>query len=141
MRCRSLPTRDSRSSGSGLSSRSAWPVKGWVKPSLALVGTRDGPDGQPVPNITPDRATGIGGWTEAQFVNAVKRGTGKNGEHLYPAFPYSSYSLLKTSDVRDLFAYLKTLPAVATPTGEGVTTPMTFTRSRRCVMVENLNLF
>jgi mono/diheme cytochrome c family protein len=68
------------------------------------------------PNITPDPKFGIGGWTEAQFVNAMKRGTGRHGEHLYPAFPYASYSLMKTSDVRDLFAYMKTLPAVAKPT-------------------------
>jgi mono/diheme cytochrome c family protein len=67
------------------------------------------------PNISSDKQYGIGGWTEAQFVNAMKRGTGKNGEHLYPAFPYSSYSLLKTSDVRDLWAYMQTLPASATP--------------------------
>ena len=68
------------------------------------------------PNISSDAKHGIGGWTEAQFVNAVKRGTGRKGEHLYPAFPYTAYSLLKTSDVRDLFAYMKTLPAVAKPT-------------------------
>ncbi len=68
------------------------------------------------PNITPDPKFGIGGWTEAEFLNAMKRGTGRHGEHLYPAFPYASYSLMKTSDVRDLFAYLKTLPAVTKPT-------------------------
>ena len=61
------------------------------------------------PNISPDPKFGIGGWTEAEFVNAMKRGTGRHGEHLYPAFPYASYSLMKTSDVRDLFAYMKTL--------------------------------
>ena len=68
------------------------------------------------PNISPDPQYGIGAWTEAEFANAMKRGAGRHGEHLYPAFPYSSYSLMKTSDVRDLFAYLKTLPAVAKPT-------------------------
>ena len=68
------------------------------------------------PNITPDTKYGIGGWTELQFVNAMKRGVDDEGQHLYPAFPYASYSLMKTSDVRDLFAYLKTLPAVAKPT-------------------------
>jgi mono/diheme cytochrome c family protein len=68
------------------------------------------------PNISSDKQFGIGGWTEAQFVNAMKRGTGRHGEHLYPAFPYSAYSLMKTSDVRDLFAYLQTLPAIARPT-------------------------
>lgn len=69
-----------------------------------------------VPNISSDKQFGIGGWTEAEFANAMKRGTGRHGEHLYPAFPYSAYSLMKTSDVRDLFAYLQTLPAVAKPT-------------------------
>ena len=67
------------------------------------------------PNISPDAKFGIGGWSELAFVNAMKRGVDDEGRHLYPAFPYSSYSLMKTSDVRDLFAYIKTLPAVATP--------------------------
>lgn len=66
-----------------------------------------------VPNISPDPKHGIGGWTELQFVNAVKRGIDDDGDHLYPAFPYTAYSLMKTSDVRDLFAYMKTLPAQA----------------------------
>jgi mono/diheme cytochrome c family protein len=68
------------------------------------------------PNISPDAKFGIGGWSELAFVNAMKRGVDDEGHHLYPAFPYSAYSLMKTSDVRDLFAYIKTLPAVATPT-------------------------
>ncbi|MFI4966121.1 MAG: c-type cytochrome [Caulobacterales bacterium] len=67
------------------------------------------------PNITPDPKEGIGGWSELAFVNAMKRGVDDQGAHLYPAFPYSAYSLMKTSDVRDLFAYLNTLPAAATP--------------------------
>jgi mono/diheme cytochrome c family protein len=65
------------------------------------------------PNISPDKDHGIGGWSELQFANAMKRGVDDEGKHLYPAFPYPAYSLMKTSDVRDLFAYLKTLPAVA----------------------------
>lgn len=65
-----------------------------------------------VPNISPDKTHGIGGWTDYQFANAVKRGVGVKGEHLYPAFPYVSYSLLTTKDARDVFAYIKTLPAV-----------------------------
>ena len=67
------------------------------------------------PNISPDPKHGIGGWSELAFLNAMKRGVDDEGGHLYPAFPYSSYSLMKTSDVRDVFAYIKTLPAVATP--------------------------
>ena len=69
------------------------------------------------PNISSDKQFGIGSWSELQFVNAIKRGIGRHGEQLYPAFPYPSYSLLKTDDVRDLFAYLKTLPASSTPSG------------------------
>ena len=56
------------------------------------------------PNISPDPKAGIGAWSELEFVNAVKRGTGRRGEHLYPAFPYSANSLMQTADVRDLFA-------------------------------------
>ena len=65
-----------------------------------------------VPNISSDPKTGMGAWTEIQFVNAMQRGVGRNGEHLYPAFPYTSYQRMRLEDVRDLFAYLKTLPAV-----------------------------
>ena len=65
------------------------------------------------PNISSDTTHGIGGWTELQFANAMKRGVGRRGEHLYPSFPYGAYSLMTTSDVRDLFAYMKTLPAVS----------------------------
>jgi mono/diheme cytochrome c family protein len=65
-----------------------------------------------VPNISSDRADGIGGWNEAQFVTAMVKGTSPTGEHLFPAFPYTSYQRMKFDDLRDLFAYLKTLPAV-----------------------------
>jgi cytochrome c len=65
------------------------------------------------PNISPDPNDGIGTWTEAQFLTAFKEGTSPSGEHLYPAFPYTSYRHVATDDLRDLFAYLKTLPAVA----------------------------
>ena len=68
-----------------------------------------------VPNISPDQTHGIGAWSELEFVNAMKKGIGEDGEHLYPAFPYSSYQHMKLDDVRDLFAYLRTLPPVATP--------------------------
>jgi len=65
------------------------------------------------PNISPDRNDGIGAWTEAQFVTALREGTLASGQHLYPAFPYTSYRLITIDDSMDLFAYLKTLPAVA----------------------------
>ncbi len=66
-----------------------------------------------VPNISPDEKAGIGSWTLAQFGNAMKRGVGAEGEHLYPAFPYGSYSRMSDGDVNDLFGYLKTLPKSA----------------------------
>jgi len=65
-----------------------------------------------VPNISPDQNDGIGRWSEADFVTAMVKGTSPSGEHYYPAFPYTSYQRMRTEDLRDLFAYLKTLPAV-----------------------------
>jgi mono/diheme cytochrome c family protein len=65
------------------------------------------------PNISPDPADGIGRWSEADFVNAVMKGISPGGTHLYPAFPYTSYAHATVRDVRDLFAYLKTLPQVS----------------------------
>jgi mono/diheme cytochrome c family protein len=64
------------------------------------------------PNISPDPKDGIGQWSEANFVTAMVKGTSLDNEHLFPAFPYTSYQRMKLEDVRDLFAYLKTLPAV-----------------------------
>ncbi len=65
-----------------------------------------------VPNISPDAKDGIGKWSEANFVTALWKGTSEYGGNLYPAFPYTSYQHMQLNDVRDLFAYLKTLPPV-----------------------------
>lgn len=67
------------------------------------------------PNISSDPNDGIGAWTEAQFLTAMIKGTSPAGEHLYPAFPYTSYRRMSVRDLRDLFAFLKTLPAVQQP--------------------------
>lgn len=64
------------------------------------------------PNISPDAADGIGRWTEADFLNAIIKGTSPSGAHFFPAFPYTSYQHAKKEDLRDLFAYLKTLAPV-----------------------------
>jgi len=64
-------------------------------------------------NITPDRKTGIGQWSDAEFVRALHRGIGRNGEDLYPAFPYTSYALLSTDDVLAIRAYLSTVRPVS----------------------------
>lgn len=65
-----------------------------------------------VPNISPDPTDGIGRWTEAQFVTAVTQGVSPSGTHYFPAFPYTTYAHARVSDIRDLFAYLKTLAPV-----------------------------
>ena len=64
------------------------------------------------PNISPDRNDGIGKWSEPDFVSAMVKGTSPDGSHLYPAFPYTSYQRMRYDDIRDLFAYIRTLPAV-----------------------------
>ena len=64
------------------------------------------------PNISPDPEDGIGQWSEADFVTAMLKGTSPDRRHYFPAFPYASYQHMRADDVRDLFAYLKTLPPV-----------------------------
>ena len=65
-----------------------------------------------MPNISPDPNDGIGRWSEANFVTALWKGTSPGGANLYPALPYTSYQHIRLDDVRDLFAFLKTLPPV-----------------------------
>src|SRR5580693_8710439 len=65
-----------------------------------------------VPNISPDPKDGIGSWSEANFVTALSKGTSEHGNNLFPAFPYTSYAHMQLNGIRDLFAYLKTLPPV-----------------------------
>jgi mono/diheme cytochrome c family protein len=63
-------------------------------------------------NLTPDSETGIGRWSEADFVNAMRRGLSPDGRHYFPAFPYPSYAHMRVEDVLDIRAYLMTLPGV-----------------------------
>ena len=65
------------------------------------------------PNISPDRKDGIGAWSEAQFVTALVKGTSPDRHHYYPAFPYTSYQRMDYADVRDLFAFIMTLPEIS----------------------------
>jgi mono/diheme cytochrome c family protein len=64
------------------------------------------------PNLTPDPQTGIGKWTDADFLNAVHRGVAPDGSRYYPAFPYPSYTLLTDDDVLAIKAYLFALKPV-----------------------------
>jgi mono/diheme cytochrome c family protein len=67
------------------------------------------------PNISPDPAAGIGGWTVAELDSAMRHGTSPDGRHYYPAFPFTSYIHATRQDVADLHAFLMTLPASASP--------------------------
>lgn len=83
------------------------------------------------PNITPDKATGIGTWSDNDFRSALELGIGKGGVHLYPAFPYASFTLLSDSDVLAIKAYLFSLkPVHYTPPANA----MKFPYSQRWLM-------
>jgi mono/diheme cytochrome c family protein len=61
------------------------------------------------PNITPDPNAGIGRWTEADFIRAVRHGRRPDGANYFPAFPYPSFTRIADADLRDLWTYLRTL--------------------------------
>ncbi|WP_159997058.1 cytochrome c [Roseomonas sp. 18066] len=65
-----------------------------------------------VPNLTPDAETGIGRWTAGDFNRAMHEGKRPDGTHLYPAFPYTAFTLMSRSDNDAIFAYLQAQPAV-----------------------------
>ncbi len=64
------------------------------------------------PNITPDPQTGIGAWTDDEFINALTKGTGRDGSRLFPAMPYTYYTKVTRDDALAIRAYLNTVPAV-----------------------------
>lgn len=64
------------------------------------------------PNITPDKETGIGGWTDVDFKRAIRQGERKDGSHYFPAFPYPSFTGMSDADIQDIWAFLKTVPPV-----------------------------
>jgi mono/diheme cytochrome c family protein len=64
-------------------------------------------------NITPDPKTGIGSWSLTAFERAMHEGVSRNGSHLFPAFPYNAYTELSDQDVKSLYAYLMTRPAIS----------------------------
>lgn len=65
------------------------------------------------PNLTPDKTTGLGNWTEAQIVNAITKGQTPEGRTLAPVMPWHGYANLTKSDALAIAAYLKSLPAVS----------------------------
>ncbi len=65
------------------------------------------------PNITPHPIYGIGNWSAADFLRALRHGVAPDGTRYAPVFPYTSYTRMRAADARALFAYLRSLPAVA----------------------------
>ncbi|MFE1599580.1 c-type cytochrome [Methylobacterium sp. ID0610] len=65
------------------------------------------------PNISPDPVDGIGRWRGIDLANALLSGVSPGGQHYYPALPYPSYARMDAADLRDLMAYLRSLPAVS----------------------------
>jgi cytochrome c5 len=64
------------------------------------------------PNITPDKTTGIGDWSEADFMRAMHEGILADGSNAFPAFPYVYFNRVSKADLKDLWAYLQAIPAV-----------------------------
>jgi mono/diheme cytochrome c family protein len=78
-------------------------------------------------NITPDQETGIGRWSEAAFIRALRKGVDREGRHLYPAFPYDHFTLVSDDDDRALYAYLMTRqPVRARAPANRLTFPLGF---------------
>jgi mono/diheme cytochrome c family protein len=65
-----------------------------------------------VPNISPDAETGIGSWTEQQFIKALRKGVNPDGKYYYPSFPYTNYTRLSNEDLHALWVYIKTQPPI-----------------------------
>ncbi|NIZ11405.1 cytochrome c [Pseudooceanicola sp. HF7] len=67
------------------------------------------------PNISSSVEAGIGGWSALELANAMQRGVSPEGQHYYPAFPYTTYIRAEPQDIADLHAFMQTLPASETP--------------------------
>ena len=65
------------------------------------------------PNLTQDSATGLGGWSDAEIIDAVRSGVRPDGRELAPIMPWPSYAALSDEDAKALAAFLKSLPAIA----------------------------
>lgn len=70
------------------------------------------------PNITPHKETGLGAWSEADFMRALRQGERPDGAHYFPAFPFASFTAMSDADIKDLWAFLKSLPPSNKPNKE-----------------------
>ena len=83
-------------------------------------------------NITPDKETGVGNYSDQDFLDAVRRGVRRDGARLYPAMPYASYSYMTDADVLAIKAYLFSLPPVHAKAPEST---LTFPYNQRWAMI------
>jgi mono/diheme cytochrome c family protein len=83
-------------------------------------------------NITPDKETGVGNYSDQDFLDAVRRGVRRDGARLYPAMPYASYSYMTDADVLAIKAYLFSLPPVHAKAPENT---LTFPYNQRWAMI------
>jgi len=83
-------------------------------------------------NITPDKETGVGNYSDQDFLDAVRRGVRRDGARLYPAMPYASYSYMTDADVLAIKAYLFSLPPVHAQAPENT---LTFPYNQRWAMI------
>ena len=87
------------------------------------------------PNLTPDRATGIGRWSAADFTRAMRWGVAPDDSHYIPVFPFPFYNRLTTRDLSDLKAFLDSLPAVSRPGLPGTGSTALVARARAAIAV------
>lgn len=87
------------------------------------------------PNLTPDRTTGIGRWSAADFTRALRWGVAPDDSHYIPAFPFPFYNRLTTRDLGDLKAFLDSLPAVSRPALKGAGSTALLARARAAIGV------
>jgi mono/diheme cytochrome c family protein len=84
------------------------------------------------PNITPHPEAGIGRWTEADFRRAMRDGKRPDGSRYFPAFPYVAFTRISDADLRDLWAYLRSLPPSPQPNGRTTSPSRTICASGWC---------
>lgn len=107
-------------------------VKKYALPAVGPVGAGGVCMGQPgsfpgvicMPNITPDRETGLGGWTDGEIIRAIREGVDRDGRWLFPLMPFREYQAISDEDARALVVYLRSLPPVKRPVPERQTTLM-----------------
>lgn len=92
------------------------------------------------PNITPDKKTGIGNWTEQDFIRALKEGKNPKGQNYFPVFPYIYFANTSDDDARAMYAYFMSIPAVEQ---ENIPLPFPFSvpGSRNALLGWNLLFF